>query len=74
MIEIYSKDHCVFCDKAKSLLDKLSKQYNQYKLDEHFTRDEIIEKFPDARTFPIVVVDGKWIGGYNELLNIKESL
>lgn len=74
MIEIYSKDHCVFCDKAKSLLDKLSKQYSQYKLDEHFTRDEIIEKFPDARTFPIVVVDGKWIGGYNELLNIKESL
>lgn len=72
-IEVYSKDNCVFCDKAKSLLDKHSKQYTSHKLDQDFTRDEIIEMFPDARTFPIIVVDGTWIGGYNELVKLSQQ-
>jgi glutaredoxin-related protein len=27
----------------------------------------LLEKFPDAKTFPVIVVDGMYIGGYNEL-------
>ena len=32
-----------------------------------FSREQVMEKFPTARTFPIVVVDGFYIGGYNQL-------
>jgi glutaredoxin-related protein len=27
----------------------------------------LLEKFPDAKAFPVIVVDGMYIGGYNEL-------
>ena len=37
-------------------------------LDEDFTREELFEQFPTARTFPQIRIDGDSIGGYNELL------
>jgi glutaredoxin len=67
MITVYSKDQCVFCDKAIALLKLKAKDHTVYKLGKDFDRDTILEMFPDARTFPIITVDKKFIGGYNEL-------
>ena len=67
MITVYSKDQCVFCDKAITLLKLKAKDHNVYKLGKDFDRDTILEMFPDARTFPIITVDKRFIGGYNEL-------
>ena len=36
-------------------------------LDEDYTRDDFFKKFPNARTFPQIIIDGKKIGGYSEL-------
>jgi glutaredoxin-related protein len=36
-------------------------------LDEDFTREQLFEEFPTARTFPQIRVDGKSIGGYDQL-------
>ena len=35
-------------------------------LDEDFTREELFEKFPTARTFPQITIDGESIGGYTD--------
>ena len=45
--EIYSKNNCVFCDKAKMRLSK----YNPtiFMLDKDFTREEFFQKFPNAK-------------------------
>jgi glutaredoxin len=37
-------------------------------LDEDFTREELFEQFPTARTFPQVRINGTAIGGYDNLL------
>jgi glutaredoxin len=66
-IEIYSTTNCSFCDKAKQLLRMHGKDFLEYKLDEDFTRDVLLSKFPEAKTFPVVVVDGFNIGGYDQL-------
>lgn len=66
-IELYSKNNCSFCDKAKQLLRMHGKDYIEYKLDEDFTRDVLLSKFPEAKTFPVIVVDGFNIGGYHQL-------
>ena len=34
--------------------------------DEDFTREELFEKFPTARTFPQITIDDESIGGYTE--------
>lgn len=67
MIVIYSKDQCVFCDKAKTFLKLKAKDFVEYKLGKDFDRDTLLEMFPDARTFPVITIDKKFIGGYNEL-------
>ena len=73
-IEIYSKTNCMYCDKAVHIAQQMIQEasehsYDKYMLDEDFTREELLEKFPNARTFPQIVIDGKNIGGYSNFLN-----
>jgi glutaredoxin len=67
LIEIYSKDNCTYCNSAKTLLSTRNKLFTEYKLGVDYTREQLIEKFPNARTFPVVVIDGFHIGGFTEL-------
>ena len=64
-IEIYSKTNCVFCDKAKMRLQKHNPKI--YMLDQDYNRDDFFKKFPNARTFPQIIIDKQHIGGYFEL-------
>jgi len=63
--EIYSKNNCVFCDKAKMRLAKFNPEI--FMLDKDFTREEFFLKFPNAKTFPQIIINNKHIGTYNEL-------
>jgi len=67
MIEIYGKTQCPFCDKAKALCEREDMEYTYKQLGEDFGREEMLEIFPNARTFPQIIVDGNKIGGYTEL-------
>lgn len=70
-VVIYSKDNCSYCSNAKLLLMNKGIPFSEMKLGEDFTRETIMEMFPTAKTFPIIVVDGFNIGGYVQL---KEKL
>ena len=70
-IEIYSKENCPYCDAAERIAQQMVQEtseftYKKYMLDEYFTREELFEKFPTARTFPQITIDGESIGGYTE--------
>ena len=65
-VEIYSKESCPFCVKAKALAERENLDFDYYMLNEDFTREELFEKFPTARTFPQITVDDKSIGGYDD--------
>lgn len=73
LVEIYTKDDCQYCMLAKTSLAKHMIQFNEYKLHHHFTRNEILEKYPEAKTFPIIVLDGFYIGGYTQLSKYLEE-
>ena len=66
MIEIWSKTQCPYCVKAKNLCERDGLEYKYYMLDEDFTREELFERFPTARTFPQITAHGEYIGGYTE--------
>ena len=75
MIEVYSKPNCIFCDKTKNLLRDHQIPFVEYKLNEDFTREILTEKYSEARSFPVVVIDGFFIGGYTELqIRLNEEL
>ena len=64
-IEIYSKNNCVFCEKAKIKLQKHSPKIKM--LDQDFSRNDFFEKFPNAKTFPQIIINKEHVGGYSEL-------
>ena len=72
-IDIYTTPGCVFCAKAKAVLDCLRLEYN-VKLVEGDDKKELMDKlqakfgFENAdRTFPKIFVDGRLILGYTDL-------
>ena len=64
-VEIYSKTNCGYCDRAKIKLQKYSPKIHM--LDQDYTRKEFFAKFPNAKTFPQIIINNKRIGGYYEL-------
>ena len=63
-VEIYSKENCINCNKAKAVLKELNPRVLM--LDQDFNRNKFFEKFPDAKSFPQIVIDNKHIGGHKE--------
>ena len=72
-VEIYSKDNCPYCNRAKQLLNTMNIPFNEQKLDRDFTREILLERFPNAKSYPVVVVDGFHIGGYTQLSEMVSS-
>ena len=66
-VVVYSKNDCIACTKAKMLLAAKNISYTELKLNEDFTRETLLEQFPSAASFPIIVVDGFNIGGTEQL-------
>lgn len=66
-VTIYTKENCSFCTKAKMLLTNRGMSYNEMKLNEDFTKENLLELYPNVMTFPVIVIDGFNIGGFTEL-------
>ena len=66
-VVIWSKPDCPYCIKAKNVLRNANIPFEEKMLGEDFTRPQLLETYPEAKTFPVVVVDGFHIGGYNML-------
>ena len=57
--------------KAQAMIQERSDiSYNVFKLGVDFGREEMLENFPGARTFPQIRIDGKNIGGWLEFQKI----
>jgi glutaredoxin len=58
-VEVFSKEGCAACTKLKDFLVGSNISYWDWVLDENVTIEVIKEKFPGARSFPQIMVDGK---------------
>jgi len=73
-IIIYSKTNCVYCTKAKGLLDKLRLDYTEKKLEEFESVDKMLEDIgKQVRQMPQIKINGDLIGGYNQLVEYFEK-
>tara|TARA_Y100000389_G_scaffold49128_1_gene44793 strand:+ start:11404 stop:11673 length:270 start_codon:yes stop_codon:yes gene_type:complete len=75
-ITVYSKNNCTFCTKAKALLKGLGLEYEEKSLEKDFGSDPVkmIEDIgKQVRTMPQIKIDGKLIGGYNQLVEHFED-
>lgn len=72
-VTLYTKQNCSYCNQAKVLLASKNISYTELTLDSDFTREHLLEMFPTAATYPVVVVDGFNIGGFSQLKYMIEE-
>jgi len=68
MIDIYTRNDCSFCSQAKAFMQKKNLPYTEHVVGRDLTREQLIEKFPQMKTLPIILVDNQLIGGYINLV------
>lgn len=64
---IWSKHFCPYCDQAKALLKQKGIEFEERKIGEGWTKEDLLEAVPDARTVPQIILDDKLIGGFTDL-------
>jgi glutaredoxin 3 len=68
---VWSKYNCTFCEQAKQLLAQRGISYEEKKIGDGYTKEELLLAVPNARTVPQIFLGEEHIGGFNEL---KERL
>lgn len=69
---IYGKTGCSACIQAKQLLESKQAEYEYVLLGLNYSLDEFYSIAPKThRAFPMIAVDGKYLGG---LIELKEVL
>ena len=67
-VEIYTTALCGYCHRAKGLLERKGVAYTEYAVDAEPGRlDEMLARSGGRRTVPQVFINGKGIGGSDEL-------
>lgn len=64
---LWSKYNCPFCDQAKTLLTHKGIEIEERKIGDGYTKEDLLEAVPNARTVPQIFLDDKLIGGWTEL-------
>jgi glutaredoxin 3 len=73
-IIVYSSNFCGFCVRAKSLLDRRGLPYQEVVFDMYEVDvRRRLEELTGGTSFPQIVIDGKPIGGYAELVELVRA-
>tara|TARA_B100000497_G_C7301312_1_gene204614 strand:+ start:258 stop:506 length:249 start_codon:yes stop_codon:yes gene_type:complete len=67
---VWSKNNCIYCTKAKDFLNKKGIQVEERNVEAggQWTMRELQDKVPNARAFPQIFIDGKYVGGYDKMM------
>lgn len=70
-VVIYTRPNCYFCDATKNYLQQKGIDYTSVMIGEDISREDFLEKYPQARTAPWIVIDEEAIGGWDNLQHYK---
>lgn len=70
---VWSKYHCPYCDQAKKLLEQKGITFEERKIGDGYSREDLLEAVPGARTVPQIFIDDRLIGGFTELKQWVDS-
>lgn len=73
-IEIYTKAFCGYCARAKSLLDSKGADYEEFDITMGGPkRQEMLARAPGRTTVPQIFIDGRHIGGSDDLAALERA-
>ncbi len=71
---VWSKYNCPFCDQAKALLKMKGIPFEEKKIGDGYTKEELLEAVPTARTVPQIFLNEELVGGFTELKKRLENV
>ena len=73
-VEIYTKFGCPYCARAKRLLEEKGVEYEEYEINSvPGKRDEMMERSNGRHTVPQVFIDGRHVGGSDDLAELERA-
>lgn len=72
-IEVYTKDKCPYCERAKALLKANGQEYKAIDVTHNESALRQMIERSSNRTVPQIFIDGLSIGGYTELAHLYSS-
>ena len=73
-VEIYTTALCGYCHRAKMLLNKKGVPFIEYAVDaEPGRREEMLARAPGRRSVPQIFIDGRSIGGSDDLYELESE-
>lgn len=64
---VWSKPNCPYCDQAKALLTMKGIEFEEKKIGNGYTREDLLEAVPSARSVPQIFLGEELVGGFTEL-------
>ena len=68
MLDVYTRPTCIWCIRAKELLNSKGITFKNLDINDDELRKELKVKAPGIKTIPQIFKDGKRIGGYEDLV------
>lgn len=73
-VEIYTSPLCGYCHRAKALLTRKGVAFTEIDvLAQPASKAEMIERADGRRTVPQIFIDGKGVGGADELMALERA-
>lgn len=64
---VWSKNQCPYCDQAKALLKMKGIEFEERNINNGWTKEQLLEAVPTARTVPQIFLGEELVGGFTEL-------
>lgn len=72
-VEIYTKDHCPYCHRAKDLLESKNVPFVEYDVSTDSAKEQEMRQRSGRMTVPEIFIDDTLIGGCDDLFALETS-
>ncbi len=72
-IQMYTKEYCPFCIRAKALLNSLGHEFEEFEISYDALKEAEMVERSKRYTVPQIFIGGLSIGGSDELVELVES-
>ena len=73
-VQVYTTSYCPYCFRAKALLQHKGVAFEEIDVtDDQALRDKMVKLAGGRRTVPEIFINGKIIGGYDELRALEDE-
>lgn len=73
-VEIYTRDYCGYCTRAKALLSGKGVKFTEYHAgDDPDKRREMIQRSHGGSTYPQIFINGRHVGGSDDIHDLDRQ-